>query len=456
MTFKLTAKQEQANALLAGQSTHVMLFGGSRSGKTFLLTRAIVVRALKAPGSRHAMLRFRLGHIKQSLVMGTFPEVMALCFPGTEYELNKSDLYATIDTRNGPSEIWFGGLDDKERVEKILGNEYSTIYLNEASQIPWNSRNMAVTRLAQSVDQKIAGRPDRPLPLRMYYDCNPPDKAHWTYRLFVQKIDPETKEPLPFPDDYSAMQVNPTDNAENLPSGYIDNTLKGLSARLQKRFLLGEFKSANPNALFTDEMVDRWRILDQQLPDMQRIIVAVDPSGSDDTDNSDNDAIGLVVCGLGTDGVGYMLEDLTLKAGPLTWGKAAVNAYTRHDADKIVGEGNYGGAMVRSTIQSACKALGVRQVPFSMVTATRGKVVRAEPLSALVESGQIRFVGYHRDLEEELTSFTTNGYVGENSPNRADAFVWAMTELFPAMLKPQTEQNNKYEAPRYVSQGWLG
>ncbi|HEY4355640.1 MAG TPA: phage terminase large subunit, partial [Acidobacteriaceae bacterium] len=127
-TFKLTPKQDEANRLLASQAQHIMLFGGSRSGKTFLIVRAICVRALKAPSSRHVSLRFRLGHIKSSIVMDTFPKVMKLCFPGTPYELNKSDLYASFE--NG-SEYWFGGLDDKERTEKILGNEYATLHLNE-------------------------------------------------------------------------------------------------------------------------------------------------------------------------------------------------------------------------------------------------------------------------------------------------------------------------------------
>jgi phage terminase large subunit-like protein len=422
--FILTDRQAQAQEILNGVATHIMLAGGSRSGKTALIMRKIIQRALKAPGSRHAVLRFRLGHVKQSIVMDTFPTIMSKCFPTVDYDLNKSDLYATLP---GDSEIWFGGLDDKGRVEKILGNEYASIFLNECSQIAYNSRNMAVTRLAQKVMDRATSKP---LVLKMYYDENPPDKGHWTYKMFKLMEDPESRQLLQR-EDYGFFQINPGDNQVNLPESYI-KTLEALPERLRKRFLYGEFRDASPNALFQDEWIERWRVIDQPLPDMLRIVVAVDPSGADDTDNVDNDEIGIMVCGLGVDGNGYVLEDLTCKAGPATWGKVATNAFDRHSADRIVAEMNYGGAMVRMVIMTARP-----RTPFRPVTASRGKVVRAEPMSALVESGKIRFAGIFRELEDELTSFTTNGYMGENSPNRADAMVWAFTDLFPELTKPE-------------------
>jgi predicted phage terminase large subunit-like protein len=363
--------------------------------------------------------------------MDTFPKVMRICWPGIEYEINKSDLYARFS--NG-SEVWFGGLDDKDRVEKILGNEYVTIYFNECSQIPYSSRNVAITRLAQKVDYKLSGLPQAPLPLKVFYDENPPDKGHWTYQLFKLKRDPESKQSLPVPDDYACMQLNPRDNLANLPADYL-KTLQGLSARLQKRFLEGEFRDMAPNALFTDETMDKWRLLDGELPDMLRIVVAVDPSGADDEDNQDNDEIGIVVCGLGMDGNAYVLEDLTCKAGPSTWGRVATTAFDRHRADRIVAEVNFGGAMVRSVIHSARP-----RTPFRAVTASRGKVVRAEPVSALFESGRVRLAGIFRELEDELCAFTTHGFMGEHSPNRADAMVWAISDLFPEIVGKSDEK----------------
>jgi phage terminase large subunit-like protein len=145
-------------------------------------------------------------------------------------------------------------------------------------------------------------------------------------------------------------------------------------------------------------------------------VVACDPSGSGEEDNADNDEIGIVVAGLGIDGNAYLLEDCSVKAGPATWGRVVTDAFDRHQADTTVGETNYGGDMVRHVIHTARP-----RTPFRKVTATRGKHVRAEPFSALYEQGKVRHVGRFAELEEELTGFTTFGYVGSRSPNRADA-----------------------------------
>jgi len=429
--LKLTLKQLEAQVILAGLSLYCMLFGGSRSGKTFLLVRNIVFRALKAPGSRHCILRFRFNHIKSAIIFDTFPKVMQLAFPDTEWTLNKTDWFVTF--ANG-SEIWFGGLDDKKRTEKILGNEYATIYLNECSQISWEAVGMVITRLAQQVNMSIQNRDDSPLQIRMYFDCNPPNKLHWTYLLFVKKVDPETKKLLPNPEKYCCFKMNPKDNEENLVAGYLD-TLNDLSSRLKKRFLEGEFADANPNQLFADETIDKWRVLDGVKPELIRVVVAVDPSGADDEDNGSNDAIGIIVAGLGIDGNIYILEDCTVKAGPGVWGRVATTAFDRHDADAIVAETNYGGAMVKMVIQTSRP-----RTPYQPVSASRGKAVRADPIAALYEEGKIRHVGNFPELEEEMAGFTTFGYIGDKSPNRADALVWACTALFPGATKKQEKQ----------------
>lgn len=415
----------------------MLLDGGSRSGKSAVIVRNICARAIKAPRSRHAILRFRFKHVKESIGLDTFPTVMERCFPGVQYDLNKSDWYAALPNR---SEIWMGGLDDKERTEKILGKEFATIYLNECSQIPWASRNLAITRLAQNCPYVLEGE-HKVLSLKMYYDCNPPSKSHWAYQVFYLGRDPDTKRALTEKSNYAKLTLNPADNKENLPLDYIKE-LENLPARMRRRFLLGEYGEVAPGALWTEELLDRWRVTDGELPDLQRIVVAVDPSGSDDDDNAGNDEIGVMVGGLGTDGNGYLLEDLTLKAGPKTWGKVATDAFDRHDADVIVGEKNYGGAMVGYVIDTQPKVNG-RKRPFKLVTASRGKAVRAEPISALHEQGKIRLVGNFVALEDELCGFTDRGYTGERSPNRADAFVWLFSELFPGMVKekPKTEES---------------
>jgi phage terminase large subunit-like protein len=408
-----------------------MLFGGSRSGKTFLLTRNVVFRALKAPNSRHAIFRFRYNHLKASVVLDTFPKVMRAAYPGVSWDMHQQDGYVSFP---GGSQIWFAGLDDKDRTEKILGQEFATLYFNECSQIPLGSVDTALTRLAQKAEQQIEGRAPAPLRLRAYYDCNPPSKTHWTYRKFVEKRDPETRLGLPRPDDYAAFSINPGDNAANLSPEYL-RMLESLPARMRARFLEGRFADANPNALFPEEHIDRWRVLDGAVPQLVRVVVAVDPSGADDEASADNDAIGIVVVGLATDGACYLLEDLTVKAGPATWGRVAAEAFDRHSADCIVAETNYGGAMVRQVIETARP-----RTPFRPVTASRGKVVRAEPFSSLYEQGKVRHVGMFPELEDELSGFSTTGYTGSRSPNRADALIWGLAALFPAITGATTKK----------------
>lgn len=454
--FKLTDRQKEAVTLLGSAATHVLLAGGSRSGKTFITLRALAIRALASPGSRHVVLRFRFNHAKTTIIDDTFPKMMALCFPGQEYRLDKTWWF--YEFPNG-AQIWVGGLDDKERTEKILGQEYATIFLNESSQIMFEAVGTALTRLAQNCTYQVMRQTQEgvqapmtmPLRLKMFYDCNPPKQSHWLYDLFVRKRDPITKKPIPTADDYAMMYMNPGDNKANLPPAYLKQ-LESLPPHLKERFLYGKFGSNDDSALFSFETFERWRAGSENLPDMQRIIVAIDPSGSGDKDNMHNDAIGIVVVGLGIDGVGYLLEDLTCKAGPKVWGNIAVTAFDRWEADLIVGETNYGGDMVRYVVQTAKP-----KVPFMKVTASRGKVVRAEPISALVEQGKVRHAGTFTELEEELCGFTTNGYVGSGSPNRGDAYVWAFAALFPGIVKEkQAKKPKNFDTGRRGPQGWMG
>ena len=452
--FKLTPKQQEFQRVLTSGAKHILGEGGSRSGKTFALTRATVARAVKAPASRHAILRLRFNHLKASVVLDTFPKVMSLAFPTVRWELNKTDWYAQLWN---DSQIWFGGLDDKERTEKILGQEHATLYFNEASQIPWNSRNLALTRLAQRVTQRIEGQPEQLLPLREYCDCNPPSKRHWLYQVFHLGRDPESGLALPDAADYAHFRMNPEDNQENTSPEYLQ-TLKSLPARLQKRFLLGEYAEATPNALFDDMDIDKWRHLGGDLPDMLRIVVAIDPSGASDSatqeELAEHDMVGIVVVGLGTDGNAYLLQDCSVVGGPTVWGKVACDAYDRWDADCFVGEVNYGGGMVEHVVK-----VRKPRALFKMVTASRGKAVRAEPVSALYGEGKVRHVGQFLELEDELCAFSTVGYTGTRSPNRADALVWGIYELFPALVAEKREKTRHVRAPIRLGSGgssWMG
>jgi len=443
--FELTEKQREAFGLLAQDQRYTLLYGGTRSAKTFTLLRAIIMRAMKAPGSRHLIARYRRNAVFSTVVQQTLPSVLRLCFPGMKVTPRKQDGIWTLP--NG-SELWFDGLDEADRVEKILGTEFATILFNEASQIPYSTYQTVRLRCAQVIEEEKTGEP---LSQRIYIDENPPSKIHWTYSLFFKGVDPDTKRKLVDSHEYAKLQMNPQDNAQNLSKQFMRD-LQTASARYRKRFFEGEFSDSDESALWNDEIIDRHRLVEENPPDFQRIVIAVDPSGSGDEEEASNDAIGITAVALGTDGHAYLLEDLTKRCGPATWGKIATSAYERLGADRVVAEVNYGGAMVEYVIRTARPG-----TPYKAVNATRGKVVRAEPIAALYEQGKVHHVGYFPELEEELCGFTTTGYAGERSPNRADALIWAITELFPAMTKapkPEKKPMKNYYA-NVGRDGWM-
>lgn len=169
-------------------------------------------------------------------------------------------------------------------------------------------------------------------------------------------------------------------------------------------------------ALWKQEDIDPYRV--DAAPRLKRVVVGVDPSGG-------SAEIGILVYGLGYDGRLYCLEDVTQpgELGSLNWGKAAVDAYDRWQADAIVGERNYGGDMVESNIKVAA---GDRYVPVINVYATRGKEVRAEPVASMYKDGLVSHVGHFQAFEQEMTTWTKTS---KWSPNRLDAGVWAVHEL---------------------------
>jgi len=199
-------------------------------------------------------------------------------------------------------------------------------------------------------------------------------------------------------------------------------TLKGLSAFRREYPSTPEeaFRTEAPGALWKTDTISRTRVA--KVPDgvsLVRVVVAVDPSGGD---KKKNDAQGIVVAGRGSDGHGYVLRDATVKLSPAMWGRRAVEVYGEFMADRVVYEANFGGDMVKFVIQTADPTVQTKEVH-----ASRGKAVRAEPVSALYEDGMIHHVGTHYMLEDELVTWDPTQNMP--SPNRLDALVWAITEL---------------------------
>lgn len=223
---------------------------------------------------------------------------------------------------------------------------------------------------------------------------------------------------------------NTYENRANLAPVFFEKITKRYEGtRLGRQELKAEVLDDSPDALWTRANLDEKRRKIEDLPRMERIVVAIDPAAKTNEQPEDGAATGIVAAALGEDGRGYVLEDATLRARPNGWARQAVAVFDKYGADCIVGEANNGGDMVESTVRS------VREfAPFKAVHASRGKWIRAEPIAALYEQGRVSHVGTFPELEDEMVVFGPNGMPDGSSPDRLDALVWALTELFPQMI----------------------
>lgn len=207
------------------------------------------------------------------------------------------------------------------------------------------------------------------------------------------------------------------DNAKNLaPSALAELKLRYENTRLGRQELYGEILDTVEGALWTREMIERARVTD--IPPLIRIVIAIDPAV---TSNANSDETGIIAAGITADNHYYVLDDKSLRASPDAWARVAVNLYHDLKADKIIAETNNGGDMVTLLIRQVD-----HNVPVKKVTATRGKQVRAEPISSLYEQGRVHHHGYFAELETQLCEWTP---IATFSPDRLDALVWALTEL---------------------------
>jgi phage terminase large subunit-like protein len=212
---------------------------------------------------------------------------------------------------------------------------------------------------------------------------------------------------------------------------------------------LGDYEPAVVGAIWDRATIGAGRRTDEQVPVLERIVVAVDPAVSAEEKSNET---GIVVAGIGDDQHGYILDDLSTAGSPRHWAERAIAAMDLHEADAIVIEVNQGGDMCRQTLKSVRSTVRIIEV-----RATRGKHVRAEPISALYALGRVHHVGTFPELEDQMCLMTAAGYEGEGSPDRLDAAVWALTELFPRMTRKPirgdrpTRANAGYDPHRAMS-----
>lgn len=253
------------------------------------------------------------------------------------------------------------------------------------------------------------------------------------------------------PDTY-VTRGSTFDNAGNLARPFLKQIQERYGGtRLGRQELEGEILGDIPGALWSRGDIDDNRKREAPV-DMDRVIVAVDPAASSEEGSDEN---GIVVVGLARDADGYargyVLEDATLRGTPEEWARQAVRMYRKWSADKIVAEKNNGGEMVSSVIKAAD-----RSVPVKLVHASRGKITRAEPISALYEQGRIHHVGMFDELEDQMCTFSIDVVrnSSEGSPDRVDALVWGLSEVFDKITGRSTTGRMKRDSNRDIKTNW--
>lgn len=209
------------------------------------------------------------------------------------------------------------------------------------------------------------------------------------------------------------------DNKANLAKNFLSKILKKYEGtRLGRQELNAEILEDNPNALWNRKQIDLLRV--KRAPILKRIVVAVDPNVSS---SETADECGIIVAGICFDNHGYVIGDYSLLAGPNQWAHEVVKAYKENKADRVIGEVNNGGELIEINIRTVDK-----NISYKAVRASRGKAIRAEPVSSLYEQGKVHHVGFFAKLEDEMCDFDPVNPPAV-SPNRMDALVWAITEL---------------------------
>lgn len=435
MAFKKNAGQIRATEhIKKPEVKELLLAAGSRSGKTFFFIYVMILIAVKFPGSRQLIARRYFSHAKGSIWLDTLPKVLTVCFPELAQNItwNNTDFFIELPNK---SQIFLAGLDDKERIDKILGREYLNIFLNEASELDYDVYLTVKTRLAQLCKNK-KGQTAKNM---MFLDENPPSSKHFTKILFVDKKDPKTLLPLKNPERYQFEQIHPWENIENISVDYI-NMLEGMPPAQRRRFYEGKFGDGSQDALWTMDGINAARIDPGDLPHLRKIVVSIDPAV---TAKEDSDETGIIVEGIAANGHIYTLADASGKYSPMEWAQKAVDLYHEYKADEVIGEVNNGGDLVETVIHQINM-----YIPFRGVHATKNKYTRAEPVAALMmrKDPKNHIVGELPELEMEMTEW--EGKKGDPSPNRIDAKVWATFALLPDMGGKQTPRGNFGKAMR--------
>jgi len=411
---------------LLAPSRYKGAFGGRGSGKSHFFAEMAVEWAIMHRGARIVCVREVQKSLKESVKLLIEDKIQDL---GVQRLF--SVLHDRIETPGGGL-ILFQGMQEhtKESIKSLEG--FDVAYVEEAQTMTGGSLEMLRPTIRNPGSE-------------LWFSWNP--------RHATDPVDALLRGPAP-PPDAIVVQANYMDNPF-FPDVLEDERAFDAqhSPVRYAHIWLGEYEPMAVGAIWNMATINEGRRSRENLPDLKRIVVSIDPAGSAEPGANET---GIMTCAVGEDGRGYVLDDLSLSGTPQQWAERALAAYDLYGADAIVAEVNFGGDMVANTIRAMRP-----NVRIITVRAARGqsKHVRAEPISALYSLGKISHVGAFPKLEAQMCLVTAAGYEGQGSPDRVDALVWAFTELFPGMVRRVRDRDKAAPARangQYRPHRWRG
>lgn len=377
----------------AGDWTSWLILGGRGAGKTRAGAEWIRAEVMCGRAGRIALLGEDYAEAREVMIEGPSGlRALGTLASRPRYESTRRRLLwengavATLHSANDP--------------EALRGPQFDAAWADEAAKWPdaeaaWAMLQFGL-RLGERPRQVVTTTP-RPVPL-------------------IRRLLKDSR--------VAVTRATTYENRANLADAFFSSVIATYEGtRLGRQELDGDLLEDDPNALWTREQIDRARV--KEAPNLARVVVAVDPPASS---GKDADECGIIVAGRGADGQFYVLADRSKgQVKPADWAARVVTAFEMFEADRVVAEVNQGGEMVESVLRQVAPDL-----PVTKVRASRGKMVRAEPIAALYEQGRVAHCGFFAALEDQMCAYAGHG----KSPDRMDALVWALTDLLRPIADP--------------------
>lgn len=391
---------DQQAAFFWSEAPELLYSGAFGAGKSRILCEKAHALGLEYAGAPIAIVRKVSASLAATTRLTYLHDVLVPS--GVPFRQHKTEGW--VEYPNG-SRVWFFGLDADPTTgvpSKIGSFDAAFIFVDEAVELDEGDWVMLQGRLRSTTT------PFRQLAAA----TNPADPKHWLKARFTP------------PSDKRVYLHAPTFANRFLPADYLER-MGGLTGLYRSRYAEGQWVAV-AGALWAPDDFVRYseapmRVTNGELkPEYRRIVIGVDPAV---TANPRSDETGIVVVGLGVDGRAYVLDDLSGRFPPEVWGHRVARAFDEHKADAVVVETNNGGDLVKLNLQAAD-----RNLPIIGVVASRGKIVRAEPIARLYKDGRVSHARRLAELEQQMCAYDPTDRHAK-SPDRLDALVWALTEL---------------------------